>query len=253
MSTRSSGVHAVERAADVLLAFTSGEGPLGISELARALEMPKSAVHRSVNSLVKSGLLARDSASRRYKLGPGAVQLGLVALGTADVLTRAHPILTELTASTSETAALSLRVGMERMYVAQVEGPQVIRMKAELGRRHPIYLGASGKAILAGLEQQELEDYLQDLVPVRLTPATITDLDALRRDLDEVRARGYAVSLGERDRWTASVAAPVRGTGGRIVGSVAVCGPIARFTADAVPTFAAPVLRAAHDLTQELE
>jgi DNA-binding IclR family transcriptional regulator len=233
---------------NVLLAFTTRERVLGVSELARRLDLSKAVVHRTMSVLAGSGLLARDVGGR-YRLGPSALQLGIVALGGSDLLSRATPLLDELSRESRETATFSLLLGRERMYVAQSEGPEVVRMKVGVGERFPLFAGASGRAMLAFFSPDELDQYLEHAELTALTDKTITDADALRRDLARVRKAGFATSFGERDAYAASVAAPLFGVHGGIVGSLSICGPLARFTREAIGAHTRLVLAAAAELS----
>ena len=234
------------RTASVLLAFAGAERELGISEVAQRLNLAKSVTHRIVTTLVATGLLGREEATSRYRLGPRAVELGLAAIGASDPRTVALPIMTELARMTGETVTMSLRVGMERVYVSQVESAQDVHMSVEIGRRFPLYAGASGRAILAFLSEDELDRYLAHTVLAPLTPGTITDLPRLRAELWSTRSLGYAVSHGERDSWAASVAVPWR-TGELTIGSLSICGPLARFSDDRTATFGLALLEATRD------
>ncbi len=231
------------RTASVLLAFAGAEGELGISEVARRLNLAKSVTHRIVTTLVAAGLLGREETGSRYRLGPRAVELGLAAIGASDPRSVALPIMSELARTTGETMTMSLRAGTERVYVSQVESTQDVHMSVEIGRRFPLYAGASGRAILAFLPEDELDRYLAHTVLAPLTPATITDPLNLREELRATRTLGYAVSHGERDSWAASVAVPWR-AGGLTIGSLSVCGPLARFSGERTAEFGRALLDA---------
>jgi DNA-binding IclR family transcriptional regulator len=235
----------VERALTVLLAFTESDRVLGVSDIARSLGLPKSAVHRILATLLKVGFVERDEPTGRYRLGPRAIDLGMVAMGTADIRAMALPIMQELSRQTSETVTLSMLVGRERVYVSQVEGPNTIRMTVRVGARYPLYAGASGRAILAALPPAERDAYLASTELAALTEDTITSPAMLLAEVNRVRELGYAHSSGERDPWAAAVAAPLVTSRGRVVGSVSVCGPRQRFGAAEVAAYGAAVVEAA--------
>jgi DNA-binding IclR family transcriptional regulator len=234
----------VQRVSDVLLAFSDLEEPVGVSELGRKVGLPKSAAHRIAEALTRSGLLARDEASRRYRLGARAAELGILAASRQDVRALARPFLHELSQRTGETAILSLSTGWQRVYVDQVESTQEVRRTVEVGKRCPLYAGASGRAILSGFDDGELDRYLREVPLERLTPSTLVDAGELREAVARGRRDGFCVSYGERDRWTASVATPLRGVGGRVIGAISVGGPVFRFTPEAIGQFA-PLVRSA--------
>lgn len=244
-------MQSVERTANVLLSFKAEEPILGVSEIARRLGLPKSAVHRTLDSLVQMGLVARDRSSLRYRLGPRAKDLGFAALGTPDIRGLATPVLQEIVQQTRETATLSLLSGHDRFYAGQVEGPQDVKMSIEIGRRCPLYAGASGRAILASFSPEQLSAYLKVTPLEPLTNKTTTTRAALEQSLDEVRSHGYAVSLGERDPWAGAVAAPIF-LGDILVGSISVCGPYNRFTPDKVDGYGGLVKDQANHLSRQL-
>jgi IclR family acetate operon transcriptional repressor len=245
-------MESAERVSRVLLAFTAGQPVLGVSELARTLEMPKSAVHRTLTSLCRAGLVRQDSGTAKYRLGPRAVDIGFAALDHDDVRSAALPVMRWATEQTGETATLSLLAGRERFYAAQVESPHDVRMTVEVGLRAPLYAGASGRAILATFEPWAVDEYLEATELVRLTDHTISDASRLRAALDSVRAQGYAVSRGERDPWAAAVAAAFRDRDGRALGALSICGPLGRFGSGLVAEYGLIVGEAAANLSRAL-
>lgn len=228
------GVRAVERTVALLLAFTELGTELGVTELARHLGLAKSVVHRSLVTLIRTGFLVQDKKTGLYRLGPQALGLGLAALGQVDLPRLALPFMEKLRSATKETVTLSMLIGDYRVYVAQLESPQDVRMTVELGKRWPLYAGASGRAILANLPQHEIERYLSSVQLAAITSQTITSSERLMAKLAEVRSLGYAVSGGERDPWAAAVASAISAKGRGIVGSISVCGPLPRFTPDRI-------------------
>ncbi len=124
-------------------------------------------------------------------------------------------------------------------------------MTVEVGRRFPLYAGASGRAILAFMPRTERDQYLSTVPLQALTTLTITDRHQLVRALEATRQAGYAVSHGERDPSAAAVAAPVA-TGGTVIGSLSICGPVNRFTAERSSEFGSMVKAAAEELGRQL-
>lgn len=244
-------MQATERTARVLLAFATDQPTLGVTEIARRLGLGKSAVHRALEGLVAGGLVMREPESSLYRLGPRAIELGLRAVGAADIRALALPFLFDLRDATGETATLSLLIGSERAHLAQIESEQEVRMSVELGRRLPLYAGASGHAILAFLPDDQLAAYFATVPLTPLTQATITDERRLRTALERTRALGYAVSAGERSRWASAVAAPVRSRG-TVIGSVGICGPHERFTPDQITRFAEAVTAASAEISDRM-
>lgn len=237
----------VERAIDVLNLFAEdGVRSLGVTEIAQRLDLSKAVVHRLLSSFRAKDYLRLDE-DRRYTLGPRILTLGLSYLDRLDIQELGRAALHDLSARTNETATLSVRAGLQRVYVDQVVPPRDVKMVVQLGGSYPLYAGSSSKAMLAFLPEELCRSYL-DAHPLEpLTDVTITDRRALERDLALVRERGYAVSLGERQAGSGSVAAPVLAHDGQVQAVISACGPLERFR-DEIDTCAEHLL----DVTRAL-
>ncbi|HEY2224651.1 IclR family transcriptional regulator, partial [Actinomycetospora sp.] len=154
------GTEGTSRVADVLLLFVDGPSTLGVSRIARELELSKAVVHRILVSLVGRGMVALDPVSREYRLGPAAAAIGARALRESDLRVAALPLLRELRDATHETVTLSTPVPRGRVYLDQVVGTHEIKMTVELGRRFPLHAGSSGKCMLAFLDDSQREEIL---------------------------------------------------------------------------------------------
>lgn len=248
MTELSGGTEATTRVADVLLMFTEGPSSLGVTRIARELGLSKAVVHRILQSLAGRELVALDPVSREYRLGPAVAALGARALRDSDLRSAALPLLRRLRDELGETATLSTPVPHGRVYLDQVIGTHEITMSVELGRRFPLHAGSSGKCMLAFLDATAvLAEPLE-----ALTPTTIVDPDALRAELARIRERGFAASAGERQRDAGSVAAPVFGVSGEVVGAISVCGPRFRVTDEFVAAIAPRVVTVAGQITRRL-
>lgn len=244
-------IGAVERAADVLNAFTHLDGAnAGVTELSERLGLSKAVVHRILASLRGRGFIDLDEQTRRYSLGPASLALGLTYLQQIDVLDVARSVLRDLSEQTNETATLSIRRGDVRMYVDQVTPAREVKMTVQLGHPYPLHAGGSSKAFLAHLPAAHVDEYLAGPLEA-LGVNTITDPVLLRRDLGEIRKRGYAASFGERQEGAASIAAPVFDHENGMVAVISVCGPVERFR-DKVDAIAPVLLEATRALSRKL-
>jgi DNA-binding IclR family transcriptional regulator len=246
-----SGTEVAGRVADVLLAFTDEPGSLGVSEIARRLDLSKAVVHRILQALTARGLITTDPVTRAYRLGAAAAALGARALRDSDLRDAAMPVIRELQLRTGETTTVSALVGDGRVYLDQVESRQEIKMTVEVGRRFPLHAGSSGQCILAFLPE-ELQAELIGGGLEALTPHTIVDEGRLPRVLADIRATGHAFSQGERQPGAASVAAPVFGFDGAVVGAISVCGPVPRVDEAAGLAYAPMVREAADEISRAL-
>jgi DNA-binding IclR family transcriptional regulator len=219
-------VASVGRAIALLEALGATSEGLGVNELARRIGVNPSSASRLLATLEGGGLVARRPGGG-YQLGLRFVTLADRALARLDVRELARPHLNALVARTGETATLSLPVGGEAVTVDFVPGTSSVVSMARVGRPNTLHATAIGKTMLAFGAAATLPDADQ-LAP--LTSRTIVDRDTLARAVEEVRERGWGESVGEREDDLAALAAPVRGTDGRLAAIIGMQGPLARMS-----------------------
>lgn len=248
MTETAGGTSSADRVADVLLLFGSADGPLGVSEAARRLQISKAVVHRVIQSLCSRSLLRAVPRSAGYVLGPAAISLGRRDWGLFDVRSLAAPILRKLRDETRETTTLSVLIGDSRIYLDQFESPQEVKMIVEIGPQYPLHSGASSRSILAFLPEGHIQRSIGQLKV--LNPEL--DVDEYRRDLARVRAAGYAISMNERNTGAASIAAPFFDESGKVLGSISSSGPVFRYQHSDHRREIEKVLTAAQQITRLL-
>lgn len=202
------GVAAVERAASLLEAFTDRDFSLSLGELSRRVELDKSTVLRIARSLAKHGLLVRNEDGS-WRLGPKLMKLGNIYQSTFRASDIIEPLLAQLVDQTGESAAVYAREGDERVCLFRHDSHQSIRHSARVGDTMPLDLGAPGRVILA-FNGKTGSVY------------------------DEIRQKGFYATFGERDPQVASLAVPIFRDDDKLFGSLALTGPPARFTEEAI-------------------
>lgn len=224
----------VERSLSVIYALsTSNQQHFGVTELSRSLGLSKTVVHRTLQGLVETKFVTYNEYLRRYSLGPGAFAVGIAALRRFNIQEMVRRTLEEISQLSQETATFSTLQGRSRVYVDQVVSHQSRRFEVEMGKQYPLHAGSSSKCILAAYSQEELESILDARLD-RLTSRTVTDGERLRAQLRQIRRRGHAISLGERDLKGGGVASAVHQGDGNVFGSISVCFPASRFDPDRV-------------------
>ncbi|MGQ0575468.1 MAG: IclR family transcriptional regulator [Pseudonocardia sp.] len=221
----------VRNAARLLKSFLTREESIGVSELARRLGLGKSNVHRLLATLVGEGLVEQDPHTGGYRLGIVMFELGEAVKVHLDLHAAAGPVLAHLRAQTGESSQVGVLDGDEVVYVDRLESAHTLRLFTETGRRVPAHCTSSGKVLLAHRPDAERERFLARAVLTALTPHTITAPDALRAELGDVRARGWAEAINEREIGVASIAAPIRDVHGEVVAAISIGAPVARFGA----------------------
>jgi DNA-binding IclR family transcriptional regulator len=243
---------AVERALSILEAVGQRPGGMTNSEISRRLEIPKSSASYILRVLERRGYLHRDAESARYRLGLAVLSLARGVDEGHDVREAALPVLRQLADRCRLTAHLGVLDAGEAVYVAKAEVPGLIKMDTYPGRRTDLHSTSIGKAILAHVDEHEVEAIARERGLARRTPKTITSLARLRRDLVLVRERGFALDDEENNPGVRCVAAPVFDAAGRVVASVNVTGTTAQIGEAALPKVAEAVRDAARRISQKL-
>jgi DNA-binding IclR family transcriptional regulator len=232
--------------------FTTNNPTQTASEIARTANLPLSTAFRLLTTLVQLNFVEIDRSTRKYRLGLKLLELGHVVTQQLDLPALALPILHDLMHRSSESARLSIRDGMEGVFISKVETQQSVRLHTPLGQRVPLHAGASMKVLLAFQPQEDIANYIECLDQTPIAPNTIVDPDRLMADLIRIREQGYAVSFSEQSPGAAGVAAPVRDHTGRVVAGITISGPESRFTPDNVRSFSELIVEAANTLSVKL-
>jgi DNA-binding IclR family transcriptional regulator len=220
----------LERTFGILEVFTEARPEWSTTQVARELDLPVPTVHRILAALRRLGYVSQDEQTRRFRLGVAALSLGERARTLADLRPVAIGPLRELSASTGETALLTvLSPARDRsVCLERVETSQPLRLSVQPGRQLPLHAGASQKALLAFMPAGEI-DALTARPLERCCTATITSGPALRRELAAIRARGWSGSYEETNVGVWGIAVPVLSPTD-VVCAVGIAGPSPRLT-----------------------
>jgi IclR family acetate operon transcriptional repressor len=226
--------------------------PVGVSELARILELPKSSVQRALRTLHTAGWIRPvGNELTRWALTTRALHVGRHAAGELSLRDAAIPVMEELRRRTEETIHLMVPEGDKVVLIERLETPKPVRIIIPLGGSAPIHASSNGKAVLAGSPPEEVERLLAEGLP-RYTDTTIVDRERLLAELAETKARGYATNKGEWRSDIAAVAAAVIGDGGRPIASLSISTPTSRMPDELQPTYGALVRDAARRISLAL-
>jgi IclR family acetate operon transcriptional repressor len=227
---------------------------IGVSELARALELPKASVQRALVALGDAGWLRRTPGpSPRWVLTQHAMVVGMLGSGGSTLRELALPVMEELREATRETIHLAVPEDDGLVVVERIEGAQGGRQIELIGRRVPYHATATGKAVLAylipELRQQRLRESLQQHgTRVAFEPATF----ALELELDRVVTLGFSLTDREWRPDVVAVGAPILTTRGEPIGAISVSAPADRMTASIRDNYGQLVANAGKDLSDRL-
>ncbi|WP_372911333.1 IclR family transcriptional regulator [Salinigranum sp.] len=199
-----------------------------VTELSNELDIPKSTAQVYLNTLYKHDFVTK--ADGKYVIGLGFLRYGIHALWNVAIYPEARAKVDELAESTGELAACFVEEDGDAVYIYGVEGDNAVRTDLSVGDRSALHCTASGKAILAHLPEERVDEVI-DAGLIRKTPNTITDPATLRDELAHTRERGYAFSDEESVEGMRAVAAPIV-LNGRVKGSISLAGPANRFVGE---------------------
>lgn len=223
-------VRAVDRALDILLAFTATDHDMSATELLKRVHLSRPTLYRLLYTLEQRGFVASVGDPQKFRLGPSVAQLAHAWTASLDISAIAQPMMRRLWEQTGETVALFVPRGAYRICVAELPSNQPLSFKRGVGYQERIVLGASGRAILAHSENSvdEISDYAANNA---VEPASYA------RELEMIRKRGYAVSKNELIQGAVAVAAPYFNGAGQVAGAIAVFGPSVRLHAEQIEAF----------------
>lgn len=204
----------------------SENGSGRVSELSERLDMPVSTVHDYLQALVATGYVTVDE--KEYRTTTQFLEVGHRQRHRLEVFKAVQDELETVAEETGEHATLLIEEDDQAVILAVQEGPDAINLFAYPGARMPLHATAPGKAMLAHMSEDRVDEIIDRHGLVEVTPRTITDRDVLIEQLDQIRQQGYAVDEGERIAGMVCIAAPILDKSDRIRGAVCVCGPRSR-------------------------
>ena len=233
---QSSGVGVLDKAVLVLDALEAG--PASLASLVESTELARPTAHRLAVALEHHRVVTRDLRGR-FVLGSRLAELASAA-GEDRLLAVAGPVLTQLRDTTGESAQLYRRQGDSRICVAAAERTSGLRDTVPVGTALPMTAGSAAHVLLAWEEPDKLQRGLRD---AQFNAGT----------LSSVRRRGWSHSVAERESGVASVSAPIRGHGNRVVAAVSISGPIERLGRTPGKVYAQPVVYASGKISEGLQ
>lgn len=244
-------LRAVHRVLDILEFLGTARDGASVSEIARKVGLHVSTVHRLLGALKMRGYAEQDLASRFYRVGPKLFEAGSRYLAALDLPGAARPHLERLRDRVNETVHLAIYTQGEVVELAKVSGGRATSVAARPGARYPAYCTALGKVLLAHLPPGEFNGFGAQRRLFRHTPRTITTLTRLKRELQAVMKRGYALDRGEMEEDLYCVGVPVWGPEGRVRAALSVAMPKMRFHTARVPIWVKLLQEASQDISRQ--
>jgi len=234
----------------MLEALAFSEGPRALTDMAKFCGVTKSNAYRLLKTLEECRYVRQDVRTRTYEPTMRLWELGTRFFNRVNLTGAAGSHLQALAQATGESVYLSVVDHDEVIYVDKVDSAHAVRAYVGIGERAPLYCTGTGKAMLAYLAPETIERVCRNLKPY--TPNTVTDANALKAQLAEIRARGYSVTVGEWRPGVMAFAAPIRTPTGIVLAGVSVVGPLERMREANAANHTAALLETAGRIAKEL-
>ncbi|MCH2165851.1 MAG: IclR family transcriptional regulator [Marinovum sp.] len=249
--TEQNTIKSLDRAMDVLEHLSRMQG-IGLSELAAQLGQSPATVYRVLVTLEARGVTEFDAETQLWYVGSNAFVIGARYLRRTSLVDRSTPILRHLMSKTGETANLAVPRGDKVVFVGQVECHHSIRAFFPPGSASPMHASGIGKALMAEMDQTEIEHILSTTPLERFTEFTITDPETLIDDLERTRKRGFAIDDQEKNLGMRCIAVPLHNWTGGVVAGISISGPVARIGDGEISALAEAVMQSGRALATAL-
>jgi len=223
-------INSILRAFQVLDAFSFEKSRFRFSELEKILGFNKTTLLRVLTSLVVAGALEHDGKTKEYRLTYRLFHMGNIYRDQIDLYGVALPFISKLASKTEETVHLAVLNNYQVLYIGKIESSQSISIRSHIGSSNPCYSTGVGKAILANLSEEDIENFFRTVKLERFTANTICDTDELRLHLKRIREQGYCLDEGENEEEVRCIAAPIFNSERKAIASISIAGPQFRIT-----------------------
>jgi DNA-binding IclR family transcriptional regulator len=240
-------VKSLSKALKLLKFFTAEHPERGITELSELSGLVKSNVHNMVKTFEWAGFLEKNPVSNKYRLGMRVLQLSNTLYASHDLRRLVYPYLVKLCNYSRETIYLATQSENEVLYIDSLFPVGVTPGCSAIGLKAPLYCTGIGKAILANLPENEV-DQIVACEKIKFTPYTIVDPQLLGEELAQIRAQGYAVDNMEHEYGISCIAAPLKNMGGKTVAAISISGPSLRFSNAKIQEYSQLLLEVAAEL-----
>jgi IclR family KDG regulon transcriptional repressor len=224
---------------------------MGVTELARRVDLFPSDVHRILNSLASFGFIEQNPANKTYRLGMGVMKLGLAVFQRNELREAARSLLQRLSEETAATAHLAIfdPRELDTFLTDQLDATGDVPFKPKYGAVAPAHCTALGKVIAASLDRHVALELVRKYGMPRATARTITSLPKLQEEWDRIHAQGYGLDLEETAEGACCIGAPVRDWSGSVVAAIGVSMAATQFSRYSEAQLAASVKHAAAELS----
>lgn len=230
---KTSTVSSVEKAIDILLALQR-ENKKSIRELGEELNISKSALHRTLQTLESRGFVRHDVLSEKYSLGYKILELSESLKKDIEIRNLAYEYMEELRNLVGDTIQLAIPDDGSVLIIETVDATNDLRVFSRAGKKYPITYGNFGRVFLSDLSTEEVKRYLKNYPLKKYASKSIVDEDVFLERIQTVKKQGLSTSIDDPIEGAFSMAAPIYDSQGKVVASIAVSG-VKRFESEKNP------------------
>ncbi|MBN1567757.1 MAG: IclR family transcriptional regulator [Acidobacteria bacterium] len=245
-------VPAVDKALEILAMLRAEGREMNLADISKATGSHKSSVQRLMTTLCHHGFVKRDEVTKRYALGIALAEYGRVALNNLDIRQLAKPYLQALVDYSGETAVLAIMNDTKMVMIDKREPPSQIRASPFIGLRFPATATSNGKALLAWLPEERVNEIMRIEGLPAPTKNSIIKPSVYKADLAAARERGYAIDREEFQEGVSGVSAPVFSPKGQVIATISLAAPAFRMTEESVRKYGEKCVEVAAQLSAQL-
>lgn len=224
-------IQSLLRSMELLEVLKEKNRSFSIAELAEAINLPPSTVHRILQTFCEKKYVMRDERSHTYRLGPALIPLGKAASRGIRLQDAAYPVLTAMSSQTTEDSYLIIPVGNKGLVIEKVDGPNHLKVVEEFGYEMYLHCGAIRKVLLAYQSPAFIDEYFKNII-VHDHAFPQVHPDVLRAELTKIRQCGYAITQGDYVNDAIGIGAPVFNSEGELACSIGIIAPNIRIEND---------------------
>lgn len=246
------GIQSLANGLDILDILVEADHPLGVTELARKIDLDKSTVYRLLSTLASRSYIIQEVDTRRYLPSLKIVSHGRKIINDIQLRSVAKPYLKKLTLSTGESSDLAILAGLRVVFIDHEDTDASLNVQAEIGQVAPPHCTALGKVLTIQYTADEIKNLYKDYELRPFTSRTITSIDELIIHLEKVKQRGFSTDEEEYNFGVTSIAAPIYDHNNTVVAAVGISGPSIRMSSERIYELAPSVVGAAREISSKL-
>ncbi len=244
-------VPALEKAIAIIETLSEEEEPIGVSELCKLLDIPKTSVYFILNTLDHQQYISKTEDGK-YKLGNKFITIGLKILNKIDIRIIAKPFMEALLRETGFTVHLAVLDHHEAMYIEKVENQAFVKFSTYIGQRLPLHASGVGKALASHMTDAQLDEMIEKFGLPAKTENTITSPKEFKASLEISREQGYAIEDEEGEQGIRCIGSSIFGNDGKQRAAISVTAIRSELPAQDIPALAEKVRQTAMKISEQL-